>query len=129
MDPDTTIELNGLMLAGAPLVIEEAADAEPRTLVLRHCTLVPGITRDADGTPHSVGRASLIVLHPFASVTLDHCIVGPVVAVDGAEVDGERLRDRRLGRGRGRVLRTRAGRRRRAAEGVERGASARRATD
>ena len=86
MDPETTIELNGLMLAGAPLVIEEAADAEPRTLVLRHCTLVPGITRDADGTPHSVGRASLIVLHPFASVTLDHCIVGPVVAVDGAEI-------------------------------------------
>jgi hypothetical protein len=86
MDPDTTIVLNGLLLAGAPLVIEEAADTEPRTLVLRHCTLVPGITRDPDGTPHSVGRASLIVLHPFASVTLDHCIVGPVVAVEGAEV-------------------------------------------
>ena len=86
MDPDTTIVLNGLLLAGAPLVIEEAADAEPRTLVLRHCTLVPGITRDPDGEPHFVGRASLIVLHPFASVTLDHCIVGPVVAVEGAEV-------------------------------------------
>jgi hypothetical protein len=26
------------------------------------------------------------VLHPFASVTLDHCIVGPIVAVEGAEV-------------------------------------------
>jgi hypothetical protein len=26
------------------------------------------------------------VLHPFASVTLDHCVVGPVVAVEGAEV-------------------------------------------
>ena len=30
MDPDTTIVLNGLMLAGAPLVIEEAADTAPR---------------------------------------------------------------------------------------------------
>ena len=86
MDPDTTVVIDGLVLAGAPLVIEEAADARPRTLVLRHCTLVPGITRDANGGPHSVGRASLIVLHPFASVTLDHCVVGPVVAVEGADV-------------------------------------------
>jgi hypothetical protein len=86
LDPDTTVELNGLMLAGGPLVIEESADTEARNLVLRHCTLVPGLTRDPDGTAHFVGRASLIVLHPFASVTLDHCIVGPVVAVEGAEV-------------------------------------------
>jgi len=84
--PNTTVVLNGLMLAGAPLVIEQSADTEARTLVLRHCTLVPGITRDPDGEPHSLGRASLIVLHPFAQVTLDHCIVGPVVAVDGVEV-------------------------------------------
>jgi hypothetical protein len=86
MDPDTTVVLNGLVLAGGPLVIEESADAETRRLVLRHCTLVPGVTRDPDGEPHSIGRASLIVLHPFAEVTLDHCIVGPVVAVEGAEV-------------------------------------------
>jgi hypothetical protein len=87
MDPNTTIVLNGLLLAGAPLVIEESADAERRRLVLRHCTLVPGLTRDSDGDASFVGRASLIVLHPFASVTLDHCIVGPVVAVEGAEVE------------------------------------------
>jgi hypothetical protein len=86
MDPDTTVELNGLVLAGGPLVIEESADTEARNLVLRHCTLVPGVSRNTDGTPKSPGRASLIVLHPFASVTLDHCIVGPVVAVEGAEV-------------------------------------------
>jgi hypothetical protein len=86
MDPDTTIVLNGLMLAGAPLVIEESADTAPRTLVLRHCTLVPGLTRDPDGSPHITGKASLIVLHPFAQVTLDHCLVGPIVAVEGAEV-------------------------------------------
>jgi hypothetical protein len=86
LDPDTTIVLDGLVLAGAPLVIEESADTETRKLVLRRCTLVPGLTRDPDGAPHSVGRASLIVLHPFAEVTLDHCIVGPVVAVEGAEV-------------------------------------------
>jgi hypothetical protein len=86
MQPDTTVVLDGVVLAGAPLVIEESADTRPRTLVLRHCTLVPGITRDPDGEPHAPGKASLIVLHPFAQVTLDHCIVGPVVAVEGAEV-------------------------------------------
>jgi hypothetical protein len=67
-------------------VIEEAADTETRNLLLRHCTLVPGLTRDADGSAHFTGRASLIVLHPFATVTLDHCIVGPIVAVEGAEI-------------------------------------------
>jgi hypothetical protein len=86
MEPNTTVVLNGLMLAGAPLVIEEFADAEPRNLILRHCTLVPGLTRDPDGGAHALGRASLIVLHPFATVTLDHCIVGPVVAVEGVEL-------------------------------------------
>ncbi|HEV3408449.1 MAG TPA: hypothetical protein VG079_07175 [Gaiellaceae bacterium] len=87
LDPDTTVVLDGLVLAGAPLVLEESADARPRTLVLRHCTLVPGRTREPGGGPTSLGAASLIVLHPFAAVTLDHCVVGPVVAVDGAEVE------------------------------------------
>ena len=86
LEPDTTLVVEGLVLAGGPLVLDEAADARPRTLVLRHCTLVPGLTREPDGLPSSLGAASLIVLHPFAEVRLDHCIVGPVVAVEGAEV-------------------------------------------
>ncbi len=86
MDADTTLVLDGLVLEGAPLVIEEAADTGLRNLVLRHCTLVPGIRRTSDGGPATNGRASLIVLHPFASVTLDHCIVGPIVAVESSSV-------------------------------------------
>jgi hypothetical protein len=86
LGPDTTLVLDGLLIAGAPLVIEEFADTRPRTLVLRHCTLVPGRTRKPDGEPGALGVASLIVLHPFASVELDHCVVGPVVAIEGAEV-------------------------------------------
>jgi hypothetical protein len=68
--PNTTLVLDGLMLAGAPLVLEETADSEPRTLVLRNCTLVPGRTRTADGAAGTLGAASLLVLHPFARVTL-----------------------------------------------------------
>ena len=87
LQPDATIVLDGIVLAGGPLVIEESADTEQRKLVLRHCTLVPGVTRDPDGDPHWLGRASLIVLHPFAEVKLEHCVVGPVVAVEGVEVE------------------------------------------
>jgi hypothetical protein len=86
MDPDSTLIVDGLVLEGAPLVIDEAADAGLRNLVLRHCTLVPALTRTASGEPGTVGRPSLIVLHPFASVTLDHCVVGPIVAVESSNV-------------------------------------------
>jgi hypothetical protein len=75
LGPQTTVTLDGLLLAGAPLVIEESADSATRTLVLRHCTLVP-----------TSGVASLIVLHAFAEVVLDHCVTGPIVAVEGTEL-------------------------------------------
>jgi hypothetical protein len=78
------VVLDGLMIAGGPVVLDERTDAEPRTLTLTDCTLVPGLTRAPDGSPLSPGAASLIVLHPFASVTLQRCIVGPIVAVGGA---------------------------------------------
>lgn len=84
--PNTELVLDGLLLAGAPLVIEETADSEPRTLVLRNCTLVPGRTRTADGAAGTLGAAGLIVLHPFARVRLEHCITGPIMAVEGAAV-------------------------------------------
>ncbi len=84
--PDATLVLDGLLIAGAPLVIDEVGDTAARHLVIRHCTLVPGLTRTADGQPALVGRASIIVLHPFATVTIEHSIVGPVVAVEGVDV-------------------------------------------
>jgi hypothetical protein len=86
LEPGATLVLDGLLIAGAPLVVEEAADTEPRTLILRDCTLVPGGARSADGEPATVGVASLIVLHPFATVRLERCVTGPIVAVEGADV-------------------------------------------
>jgi len=82
----STVVIDGLLIAGGPLVLAEQADAEPRHLVLRHCTLVPGLTRTAGGEPAVPAAASLLVLHPFAQVTLERCVLGPVVAVDGAQV-------------------------------------------
>lgn len=56
MQPGTTVVLDGLLLSGAPLVLEESGDHERRTVVLRDCTLVPGQARTSDGqAPTSSG--------------------------------------------------------------------------
>jgi hypothetical protein len=86
MDPRTTVVLDGLHVTGGPIVLEESGDTDLRTIVLRNCTLTPGQSRTADGAPRNPDRASLIVLDPFAVVRLEKCVLGPIVAVDGAHV-------------------------------------------
>lgn len=78
--------LDGLVIAGGALRLAAAADDEPRELVLRDCTLVPGLTLAADGSATTPGAPSLIVDHPFAKVTLERCILGPMHAVADAEI-------------------------------------------
>ena len=43
--PRTTVVLDGLLISGGPLVLDEVGDAETRTVILRNCTLVPGHAR------------------------------------------------------------------------------------
>jgi hypothetical protein len=78
--------IDGLVFSGAALRLAAAADDEPRELVLRDCTLVPGLALNPDGTAASPGTPSLIVEHPFAKVTLERCITGPLTVVGDAEV-------------------------------------------
>lgn len=68
--------LEGLVISGGALTLAAAGDDEPRELVLRHCTLVPGLALNADGSAASPGAPSLTVAHAFASVRLEQCIVG-----------------------------------------------------
>lgn len=68
--PRGTLVLDGLVIAGGTLRLVAAADTEPRDLVLRHCTLVPGLS-------------GLRIEHPFARVSLHDCIVG------GVQVDAD----------------------------------------
>lgn len=89
-DPGTTVVLDGLLVSGGPVVLEEVGDTEERTVVIRDCTLVPGHTRTPDGRPQQPGRASLVVLDPFARVVVEGSVLGPVVAVAGSRVE---LRD------------------------------------
>jgi hypothetical protein len=80
------VVLDGLCISGGAVVLDGAADTEPRTATLIDCTLVPGLGRNPDNTPANPGAAALFVLNPFASVTLRRCTVGPIVAVQGAQV-------------------------------------------
>jgi hypothetical protein len=86
MEPRTTVVLDGLLIAGGPLVLDDVGDAESRTIILRNCTLVPGHSRIADGEPELPERASLIVLDPFAEVEIERSVLGPVIAVEGSMV-------------------------------------------
>lgn len=87
LEPRTTVVLDGLLVSGGPLVLEEAGDKLPRTVVLRNCTLVPGTSRTGDGDPAQPGRASVLLLDPFATLRVESSVIGPVVAVEGSRVE------------------------------------------
>jgi len=78
--------LDGLVISGGALELPAAADDEPRELVLRDCTLVPGRRLNPDGSAVSPGLPSLVIGHPFAKVTLERCITGPIQLDREAEI-------------------------------------------
>ena len=85
--PQTTAVLDGLLLSGGPVVLDEVGDTERRDIVIRNCTLVPGHTRTTTGQAAHAERASLIVLDPFARVRIEGSVLGPIVAVEGARIE------------------------------------------
>ncbi|WP_243073656.1 hypothetical protein [Microbacterium sp. SS28] len=89
MEPRSTVVLDGVLLSGAPVVLDEVdpPDRDRRTIVIRDATLVPGLTRTPDGAAGSPTRASLIVLDPFACVRIERSVVGAIVAVEGVTVE------------------------------------------
>lgn len=74
-----TLVLDGLVIAGATLVLPAAADLEPRTLVLRHCTLLPGRTLLPDGDPATPGAVSLRIEHPFTRLVIEDSVTGALL--------------------------------------------------
>jgi hypothetical protein len=81
-DSNTHIVLNGLVIAGGAVRIT----GSPETVTLRHCTLVPGIARTRQNDPEQPDAPSLIVESDNVTVTLDRCIVGPILASNGCTV-------------------------------------------
>lgn len=75
-----TLVLDGLVLTGAPLRLPDAGDDEPRTLVMRHCTVVPG------GVGTEADSPGLLVEHAFARVEVDSSILPPLHVTEAADV-------------------------------------------
>lgn len=76
------IRLNGLLVSGAGVRAAAGPDNALARLAVRHCTLVPGQTLAADGTPPASAPPSLVVETGRTAVTLERSIVG------GLRVDG-----------------------------------------
>jgi hypothetical protein len=81
------VTLSGLLISGGLLRVKATSDGKMlRLLRLRHCTLVPGTDLLPTGAPRLPDGASLIVETANTSVEIDHCIVGGIRAVQGAQV-------------------------------------------
>ncbi len=81
---DAEVTLNGLLLTGARIRVP--ATSKRATLRLRHCTLVPGIARNVDGTATQPAAASLIIESDSVTVEIDHSVVGGIRAHEDAVV-------------------------------------------
>jgi hypothetical protein len=82
-DANGEVTLNGLLVAGAALVV----DGDVSRVTIRHCTLVPGLDVQADGQAVSPGAPSLIVTAPNVRVTIERSIIGPIRADIGSSVE------------------------------------------
>jgi hypothetical protein len=72
------VRLDGLLIAGRGLVIEGELDL----VVIRHCTLVPGWSIDAECCPHSGGEPSVELFDTTARLVVGRSILGPVEVND-----------------------------------------------
>ena len=94
--PGDAVTLDGLLLSGASVVVDPGVGGADGlgTLELRHCTLVPGVSLQPDGTPAKPKAASLSVESSGTDVRILQCIVGGVraaldsrVRISGSVVD------------------------------------------
>ena len=84
---DGEVTLNGLLISGGRLRVVAGSDGqELKTLRLRHCTLVPGISLGRNGEPTKPSEPSLIVETSATSIEIDHSIVGGLRIEEDATV-------------------------------------------
>ena len=70
--------LNGLLITGAPLEVPDAAGNALARLNLIHCTLVPGIALNPDGSPTQPAAPSLQLAIAGLETEIDRCILGGI---------------------------------------------------
>lgn len=81
-EEDDEVTLDGLLIVGGALKVTGSL----RRLRLRHCTLVPGIALNPDGTPRNPGAPSLIVRSARTIVEIENCILGGIRTTADASV-------------------------------------------
>ena len=72
--------VDGLLISGAPVRVPDAATNGLESLAIRHCTLVPGTTLDADGVPVAPGAASIELLCADTELEIGSTITGRIAA-------------------------------------------------
>lgn len=75
-DENGEVTLDGLLITGGALKVVLSRATGLKRLRLRHCTLVPGIALETDGTPKHPDTPSLIVNSANTVVEIEHCILG-----------------------------------------------------
>ena len=81
---DADVTLNGLLMVGTSIRVP--ASSKSGTLRIRHCTLVPGIALNIDGTPKQPTAASITIESDMVTLEVDHSIVGGIRAHEDAKV-------------------------------------------
>lgn len=76
---ESRITLDGMVIEGFPVEIAQNGNGEsPKSVTLRHLTLIPGLAFTADGSPQSPGVSSLTVTTIGLELSIDHTICGPI---------------------------------------------------
>ncbi|MDF0545068.1 hypothetical protein PX699_22200 [Sphingobium sp. H39-3-25] len=73
------VTLNGLVVSGGAIRIPAAGNAL-RMLRLRHCTIVPGRSLNADGSPAQPAAPALVIEQRDVTVEIERCILGAIHA-------------------------------------------------
>lgn len=83
---EATLILDGWVIQGGTLTMPAFADAQPRYLILRDCTLVPGPRTQGGGAPPQADDPGLVVHHPFTKIELERCITAPLHIAEEVEI-------------------------------------------
>ncbi len=78
----SALELNGLLIAEQPLELS----GQLNRLTIQHCTLVPGLTLNPDGTAGTPGAVSLTLLSDTTEATIERSILGGLQVASEATV-------------------------------------------
>lgn len=75
---DSRCTLNGLLIAGSALAVPDGGGNALAQLVLRDCTLVPGLGLNTDGTPAQPDEPGLLLALAGLETQAERCILGAI---------------------------------------------------